>query len=108
MSEQNNVVEMARLAQAAMRTSGATYRASLKADVYALRHEPGLHKMLDYAKEARAKALADMANGTKDDFERNRATWRAWDEVAAMIEFGPVKVEIPDHTPKKPAEPEKS
>jgi hypothetical protein len=99
-------VNMARLAQAAMSTSGAVYRSSLKADVYALRHEAGLHKMLDYAKEARAKALADMANGTKETFEANRAAWRVWDEVAAMIEFGPRIVDIPDNTPKKKAEPD--
>lgn len=89
MSVAQTPAELARMAQAALRTSGNSYRVQLKAEVHQLRHEQGLHKMLDYAKEMRAKALNDMASGTKEKFDTHQSTWRAWDDVCATIEMGP-------------------
>lgn len=91
---------MAKIAQDAMRASGTAYRASLRGEVYQFRHESGLHKMVEYAKEMRAKAVHDMVNGTKEKFESYQATWRAWDDVVSAIEIAPV--EVNQEKPKAP------
>jgi hypothetical protein len=87
--------EQAQHAQSALRTTSKAYRASLIAEIHQLRHEPGTGKVLDLAKELRAQALFVLSEGTKEKFEANQATWRAWDQLVQIIEVGPKQVDIP-------------
>lgn len=87
--------EQALQAQDALRVSHKAHRAQLVADVYQMKHEPGAQKILELAKEMRGKALYDLSNGTKDAFEANQATWRAWDDLVSIIEVGPKQSSIP-------------
>lgn len=95
MGEAPKMHEMAKAAQDAMRASGAAYRATLRSEVYQFRHEAGLHKMLDYAKEMRAKAAFSLTSCTKEKFEFHQAEWKTWDEVVATIEIAPGETKGP-------------
>lgn len=81
--------ETTQRAQEAFRASKFSYRAQLRSEVFQLRHEAGLHKLLDLAREMRVQALCDLSEGTKEKFDTNQAAWRAWNEVVETIEHGP-------------------
>lgn len=87
--------EQAQLAQAALTTSRRAYMGTLLADVFQLKHEPGVQKMLDLAREKRAEALLNLSSGSKETFEAHQATWRVWDYVVTLIEVGPKTIELP-------------
>jgi hypothetical protein len=48
-------------------------------------NEPGVKKVLEYAMEARAKALHDLSTGTKEKFDQHQASYRAWCELIDVI-----------------------
>lgn len=87
---------MARLAQSRMATSSKGHQNQIAAEIYQLRHEQGVQKVADFAREARAAALHTMVNGSKETFEANQAEWRAWDRLVGIIEAGP-KVPMTSH-----------
>lgn len=84
--------EQAMQAQGALRVSHKAHVAQLVADAYQMKHEPGAQKILELAKELRGKALFDLSMGSKDAFEANQATWRAWDYMVSVLEVGPKQV----------------
>ena|ERR1051325_3155520 len=88
-----NVHELAKQAQQALRTSRKEYWIELANDVHAVRGSDGVQKVLKLVEEYRAHALYKMANGNKDSFEANQASWKAWDLLIQVIEQGPKTAE---------------
>lgn len=89
----SNPQDMAKMAQEALRVS-TSYRQELESEIFDLRNESGLRKMLDYVKDRRAAALYALANGSKEKFDANQGAYKAWDHLAGIIEFGPKKSAI--------------
>lgn len=85
--------EMARQAQEAMRVSGGAYRKELEIEIHLAKQEPGIQKVLMWAKDMRSRALFQLSNGTKEKFDACQATYRVWDKLVEAIEVGPSHID---------------